>query len=570
VSGINSSKQNGDLDEAAAAACEQVIAEYLDAESTGQSPDRQALLAAHPEIASELEDFLRQHDELSQLSFWWRGAVGESSTPGEHDSTMAWDHQGSNAATPQLPGYDVLHDIARGGMGVVYKARQTSLNRVVAVKMILHGPMASEAERRRFTHEAAAAAKLKHPHIVVIHEVGEHAGQSFFSMEYVEGESLSNVIRRGQPSAKTAARWVQQAAQAVQFAHDHGVLHRDIKPSNVLVDASGAARVTDFGLAKYLAADELEEKLTLTGDILGTPAYMAPEQITGPHSDIGPGCDVYALGGLLYELITGRAPFRGANNVETLMRALEEEPILPRRLNPAVPRELETIAMKCLEKRPENRYASAQAVADDLGRYLEGDSISASSPNLIDRVVRTLERSQYDREFHAWSRILFWIAGIALITHLVVFVNHSFDLPYPLTMQVAARVFEVLAMIAVFWALRRDWYPPRGAPARQLWAVWLGYMIGSQALLAVTWLLTPYGQFNELAVYPPMAVLASMAFIVLGSSYWGYCYVIGGVFLALALSIPAWLTAAPLVYGLAWAASLTTLAVRLSRFHAKG
>jgi serine/threonine protein kinase len=566
---VNSSEHDNNLDESAAAACEQTIAEYLEAESTGRSPDRRALLTAHPEIAAELEQFLRRHDELSQLSAWWRGAVGESSARGKHDATMVWDNRHSAPVTPQLPGYDVLHEIARGGMGVVYKARQTSLNRVVAVKMILHGPMASEAERRRFTHEAAAAAKLKHPHIVVIHEVGEHAGQSFFSMEYVEGESLSSIIRRGRPSAKTAARWVQQAARAVQFAHDNGVLHRDIKPSNVLIDEAGAARVTDFGLAKCLAADELPDKLTLTGELVGTPAYMAPEQITGPHTAIGPACDVYALGGLLYELITGQAPFRGANNVETLMRALEDEPILPRRLNPGVPRELETIAMKCLEKKPENRYLTAQAVADDLGRYLEGDSISASSPNLIDRVVRTLERSQYDREFHAWSRILICIAGIALVTHLVVFVNHSFDLPYPLTTQVAARVFEVLAMIAVFWALRRDWYPPRGAPARQLWAVWLGYMVGSQALLAVTWLLAPYGQFNELAVYPPMAVLASMAFIVLGSSYWGYCYVIGAAFLAIALSMPAWLTGAPLAYGLAWAASLTTLAVRLRRFHAK-
>lgn len=566
------STQN-DIDDELSSDCEEAIAAYLLAEEKGCPPSREALLKRHPQCAAELDDFLQHHQQITRLSTWWHNAIGE---PAPSSRTIGATPSRTAAAqpAPQLPGYEILHEIARGGMGVIYKARQTSLSRVVAVKMILQGQLASGRDRRRFMLEAAAAAKLKHPHIVVIHEVGEHAGEPFFTMEYIEGESLSSVLRRGRPADKVAARYVQQAAQAVQFAHDHGVLHRDIKPSNILIDASGAARVTDFGLAKNVAdnqSDGAGDQLTVTGQLLGTPAYMAPEQIRGPHSAVGAACDVYGLGAVLYELITGEPPFRGATNVETLIDVLDAEPQLPRRINADVPRELETIAMKCLEKDPANRYPTAQAVVDDIQRYLEGDSISASSPNLIGRVVRTLERSQYDREFHAWSTMLAWIAGIALVTHLLVFANHVLNLSDSLTAQIAIRAFELVGMLGVLWAARRDWYPPRGAPARQLWAVWSGYMVGSQTLLAATYLMTPDGAvFDELRTYPSMAVLASLAYIVLGSSYWGYCYVIGGAFVGLALLMPFWLAVAPLAFAVSWAASLATLAARLQRFRADG
>jgi serine/threonine-protein kinase len=382
-------------------------------------------------------------------------------------------------------------------------------------------------------------------------------------MEYVLGESLAGIVRRGALPPKQAATYVQQVALAVQFAHSCGVLHRDIKPSNVLIDEAGLARVTDFGLAKHY---ESADKVTLSGQLLGTPAYMAPEQITGPAISVGPACDVYALGALLYELTTGRPPFRGATSMETLLDVVESDPQLPRRLNPNVPRELEMIALKCLEKNARDRYASAQAVADDLARYLDGDSISISGPKLLDRIVRTLERSQFDREFKAWSRMLYCTAVIALVTHLLVFANHWAGWSHTFATQFAIRGLEAAGMIAVLAALRRDWYPPRGAPARQLWAVWLGYMAGSFVLLAATYSLTPPGlPFNELAVYPPLAVLASLAFIVLGSSYWGYCYAIGAAFLALALLMPLALALAPLFFGLVWALSLATLARRLGR-----
>ena len=565
------SDEPADESSAADAACEAVIAAYLEAVAAGGRPDRAPLLAAHPELATELRDFFNSHDQLFELGSWWRGGAGANGAAAPaaeltNSLSSAPLDDGFDAAAPtfiDLPDYEMLAEIARGGMGVVYKARQRSLNRLVAVKMILQARLAGESDRQRFKTEAAAAARLKHSNIVVIHEVGEHAGQPYFSMEYVAGESLAAITRRGLLPPQQAARYVMQIARAIQCAHDNGVLHRDVKPSNVLIDAADQARVTDFGLAKQIDGGD---QLTLSGQLLGTPSYMAPEQIAGPASAIGPACDIYGIGALLYELITGQPPFRGASSVETLLEALESNPRLPRHLNPNVPRQLEMIALKCLERNPSDRYASASAVADDLARFLEGDSISISSPKLLDRVVRTLERSHYDREFHAWSLMLLHIAWIAVATHALVALNRALNLPHPHLGILAIRLTEGAAMGIVLWRLRRDWYPPRGAPARQLWSLWIGYMTGSLVLLATGYLTTPPGsEFNELLLYPPMAVLGSLAFIMLGSSYWGYCYVMGGAFLALALAMTVWLPAAPLEFGLCWGASLATLGVRLGR-----
>jgi predicted Ser/Thr protein kinase len=540
------------------------IAAYLDAEAAGSGPERAALATADPEVAA----FLEGHDRLAELGSWWRLAAGEdmaATATWRDDVTRAADATTSpyQASLPELPGYEIVREIARGGMGVVYEARQASLNRAVAVKLILHGALASGDDRRRFAAEAAAAAKLKHPNIVVIHEVGEHAGQPFFSMEYVAGESLARILRRELPTPKQAAHYAGEVARAVQFAHEHGVLHRDVKPSNVLVDESGRVRVMDFGLAKQIDADD---KLTVTGQLMGTPSYMAPEQITGPAQAIGPACDVYGIGALLYELLTGQPPFRGANQVETLLAALETEPAAPRRINAAAPRALEMIALKCLEKDPENRYASASAVAADLDRYLDGESLSISSPNLLDRFVRTLERSKFDREVYEASRLVLHVAWIALAAHVAVFVNYVLRAPHPIVGVVGIRLAEVAIMLAVFWPRRADWFPPRGAAARQLWSIWLGYLAGSLALYVVDYLLTPPGEtFYGLRAYPSLAVLASLAFLMLGSSYWGYCYLIGGLFLALAVAMTFWLPAAPLAFGMCWAGSLALLGVRLGR-----
>ena len=243
--------------------------------------------------------------------------------------------------------YELLAEIARGGMGVVYRARQRSLQRIVALKMIRAGELASEAEIQRFHVEAEAAANLDHPGIVPIYEVGQHAGQHYFSMGYVEGDSLAARVALGPLPPRWAAELVREVAQAVQYAHEQGVIHRDLKPANILLDRTGRPRVTDFGLAKRVASDS---NLTLSGQVIGTPSYMPPEQAAGHADQIGPSADVYALGAVLYALLTGRPPFQAATPADTLWQVLEQDPVPLRQLNPAVPRDLETIALKCLEK----------------------------------------------------------------------------------------------------------------------------------------------------------------------------------------------------------------------------
>ncbi len=270
--------------------------------------------------------------------------------------------------------YELLEEIARGGMGVVWKARQVSLNRLVAVKMLRAGVLAGKDEVERFLREAEAAANLQHPHIVAIHEVGEHEGRHYFSMDYVEGQDLGALVRQGPLSAERAARYVKIVAEAIHFAHQRGTLHRDLKPQNVIIDTADQPRVTDFGLAKSLTEDS---GLTQSGVVMGSPSYMPPEQAAGQHADLGPAADVYSFGAMLYELLTGRPPFRGATVMATLRLVMEAEPTAPHRLRPDVPPDLETICLKCLEKSIPSRYHSARDLADDLDRFIRGEPIRA-------------------------------------------------------------------------------------------------------------------------------------------------------------------------------------------------
>lgn len=280
--------------------------------------------------------------------------------------------------------YELIEEIARGGMGVVYRARQVSLNRIVAVKMILSGQLAGEAEVKRFRVEAEAAANLQHPHIVAIHEIGEHEGRHYFSMDYIEGRNLAEHVPAKSYSARETALLVKQLAEAVHYAHQRGTLHRDLKPQNVLIDAQGQPHITDFGLAKrWVATDPsgpgagAASELTHTGAIMGSPSYMAPEQAAARLGEIGPATDVYSLGAILYQLLTGQPPHRGNTALETLQQVIGAEPEAPRRLRTGVPPDLETICLKCLEKNPAQRYANARQLAEELGRFLGGEPILA-------------------------------------------------------------------------------------------------------------------------------------------------------------------------------------------------
>jgi len=289
-----------------------------------------------------------------------------------------------------VAGYEILSELGRGGMGVVYKARQSELGRTVALKMVLAGAYAGSTERERFHTEAEAIAAVTHPNIVQVYEVGNHQGLPFIALEYVDGGTLSDKIAAGLPSGRETARLVEQLARGLNAAHQAGVVHRDLKPSNVLMTHDGTPKVTDFGLAKRI---EGGSGLTQSGAILGTPAYMAPEQAAGEGKRIGPAADVYALGAILYECLTGRPPFDASTPIETILQVLRSEPVPPRQLNPKAPRDLETICLKCLNKEIANRYASADGLAEDLRRWQADVPIRARPAGRTERTIRWCRRN---------------------------------------------------------------------------------------------------------------------------------------------------------------------------------
>ena len=433
---------------------EEAMADYLMAADAGRAPDHTAFLARYPDLQAELAEFLADQAGLARLVEPLRAGPAASvgtaavtlltddarpaaSTPAG-DATVAatvaattastaeeatsdgWNGPGamtrrddSGGEVPALPrgatvryfgDYEIREVLGRGGMGVVYKARQVTLNRPVALKMIRAGILAGDDELRRFQNEAEAVALLDHPGIVPIYEIGEDDGQKYFSMKLVRGGSLAERLATYKDDPKTVASLLAEVAEAVHHAHMRGILHRDLKPANILIDAEGHGHITDFGLAKRVEADA---EMTASGAVLGTPAYMAPEQATGRRGAITTATDVHGLGSVLYALLTGQAPFAGDSVVDTLTMVKEQPPAPPRKLNARVPRDLEVICLKCLEKDPRRRYASAQAVADDLRAWLGNRPILARPAGLLEKTVK-------------WARRR---PGIAALSALVVLVS---------------------------------------------------------------------------------------------------------------------------------------------------
>jgi serine/threonine-protein kinase len=455
--------------------------------------------------------------------------------------------------------YELLGELGRGGMGVVYKARQVTLNRLVALKMLLPGGLAGAEDLCRFRTEAEATAALRHPNIVCVHEVGQVDGRPFFSMDFIDGGSLAQQLAGGPLAGKAAARHVATVARAIHYAHDHRILHRDLKPSNILLDRDGQPYVTDFGLAKSL---DVEAGQTRTGAVLGTPGYLAPEQAAG-RKELTPATDVYGLGALLYELLTGRPPFRAATSLDTILQVLECQPAPPRLLNPAVDRDLETICLKCLEKDPRRRYASAAALADDLERFQAGEPITARSLNLMDRIASALGRSQYDVQFGAYAQMLFGFAAVVLLTEAavtaIVLTNQ------PLLLVPAAQVGRLVCLGALFWRFRPTGLLPASAAERLMWAVWAGYMATCLVIAQTYRMVGGWDVALELNLYPMLAAVTGMAFLVLGASYWGWCYAFGLAFYVLAYVMTLDLRGGPLEFGALWAATLVVIGLRLRR-----
>ncbi len=374
---------------------ERILADYLHATEdpgAGAQADREALLRQHPDLAADLRSFFRNRDAVQRIAEPIRQQAGAlPGTIGALETTIA----GVGAAVRYFGDYELLEEIARGGMRVVYKARQVSLNRSVALKMILAGQLASSADVQRFHAEAQAAGNLDHPNIVPIYEVGEYEGQHFFSMKLVEGGSLAGRGKRGEGGRtrgelRRAAHMVATVARAVHHAHQRGILHRDLKPANILLDAGREPHVTDFGLAKRVEGDSGQ---TRTGAIVGTPSYMAPEQARADKV-LTTAVDVYSLGAILYESVTGQPPFRGDDVLSTLSMVANDEPVRPRALNPRIDRDLETICLKCLNKEPARRYGSAEMLADDLERWQRGEPIAARPVRAPERLFRWCRRNR--------------------------------------------------------------------------------------------------------------------------------------------------------------------------------
>jgi serine/threonine-protein kinase len=466
-------------------------------------------------------------------------AVGKSSAADASQSSITIASSGGGempSGVIELPcqfgDYELLAELGRGGMGVVYRARQISLGREVALKMILRGQLASPADRDRFRAEAEAAARLDHPGIVPVYEVGEIHGRPYFTMKYIHGTTLAQRLADGPLPAREGAKVLAAVARAVHFAHTRGILHRDLKPSNILLDDLDVPHVMDFGLAKQQGEGE---SLTRTGAVLGTPAYMAPEQAAGARGEVGPHSDVYSLGVVLYALLTGRPPFQAASPVDVVLLVLEQDPVPPRVLNPKADRDLEMIALRCLQKPIDLRYPSAAALAEDLEAYLNNESIAARSGRLGQVVAWWLRETHHAAVLENWGLLWMWhslvLCALCVLTQLLRMMlpvdeqlyRETGAAPNADTLRLCCiLLWTVVAgtWAAVFWGLRRRMGPVTFVE-RQIAHVWAASMISIALLFPVEYLLKE----PPLRLSPVLGLITGMVFVVKAGILSGIFYV---------------------------------------------
>jgi serine/threonine-protein kinase len=445
-------------------------------------------------------------------------------------------------------------------MGVVHLARETARDRVVALKRLIRGPGATSQDLERFRAEFSAAAHLAHPHIVPVFRVGEHEGQPFFTMQYIEGTTLSRRLAEGPIPGPEAARLLLPVCRAVQYAHDRGVLHRDLKPSNILIDRAGHPYVGDFGLAKRLDLGG-EPSLTPSGALVGTPSYMPPEQARGSQrrGPLTPSCDVYSLGAILYHMLTGRPPFQGAGPVETMLLVLEEDPVPPRTLNRRVSPDLEMIALRCLQKQAEMRYARVADLADDLQAFLRDEPVSARSTSLRALGARLMGESHHAPVLENWGQL--WIYhSVALIvffgaTNAMQLAGIHSRWPYVLLFTAGLG-----AWAAVFWTLRR-----RGGPIsfveRQLAHIWGSGIVAINLVFLVEALL----EMPVLSLFPMVAVTNSMLFMVKAGILSGFYYLQAAALILVLFPMVWFPRFAPLLFGAVAAACFLVTGIKYRR-----
>ncbi len=493
----------------------------LDHSRTGGAESLEQLVVKHPHLERELRELwatVQITEDFASFDGLFEDPV--RSSPEALPSGVA-----GNFEPRDYGDYELLEELGRGGMGVVYRARQKDLDRIVALKMILRGDLASSADLARFRAEAEAAAQLHHPHIVPVYEVGEIEGRPFFSMKLIEGTTLSRMLLDGPLPSHTAAAMLAPICRAIADAHRRGVLHRDLKPSNILIDEQGLTYVTDFGLAKRVKTDPQNphaaglQSLTQSGAILGTPSYMAPEQAAGNRGEVSAASDIYSLGAILYAMVTGRPPFQAESAVDTVLMVLEQDAVPPRMLNPKVDPDLEMIALKCLQKPQDLRYLTADALAEDLEAYLANEPISARSTHLSQIITRAFRETHHAAVLENWGLLWMWhslvVFLLCLITNLMQWQGVSSRFPYAVLWSVGVGTWAM-----IFWELRR-----RSGPItfveRQIAHFWAGSSFSSMRLFGLEALLN----LPVLTLSPVLPLIAGNVFLAKAGILSGKFYI---------------------------------------------
>jgi len=511
-----------------------ILAHLADGVCRGEIVDFDSVCQQYPQHAAELR------------RLW--GAVLVTDTAGaakeERPQIRAADDSSAQWRRLDLPvrvgDYVLIEEIGRGGMGVVFRARQMSLDREVAVKMILRGRLASEADLQRFMAEASATARLEHPGIVPVYEVGDIDGRPFFTMKYIEGKTLSQLVDKRPMNQREAARIVASVARSIDFAHQRGILHRDIKPSNILLAPDGSPLITDFGLAKRAGS---ETELTRSGLLVGTPAYMSPEQAGNRRDLVSATSDVYSLGCVLYFALTGRAPFVAETPMELVMMVIEQDPNPPRMLRPNLDRDLEMIVVRCLQKPVDLRYESAAALADDLERYLADEPISARSGRFGQVIARVFRETHHATVLENWGLLWMWHSLVLFVACLL-----TWQLDYHgvtrRSVYESVWIVGLGAWAAVFWKLRQRMGPVTFVE-RQIAHVWGAAMMAIGLLFPLEWWL----EMPVLSLSPMLGVITAMVFLIKAGMLTGAFYVQSVALLVAAVLMALYPPWAHLIFG---------------------